>query len=110
MLQKLFEHFNVLTLVLTIEAIIIMFLMRGKLERIPLIGILVVVGVLININHKFKSYSDLCLMPNVNCDFEIIDSSKLKEPTLADLIEVLPSAIVLTIILIYEQFLYLEEF
>ena len=49
-------------------------------------------------------------MPNVNCDFEIIDSSKLKEPTLADLIEVLPSAIVLTIILIYEQFLYLEEF
>ena len=60
MLQKLFEHFNVLTLVLTIEAIVIMFLMRGKLERIPLIGILVVVGVLINMTHKFKSYSDLC--------------------------------------------------
>jgi hypothetical protein len=30
-LQKLFEHFNVLTLVLTVQAIIMMFLMRGKL-------------------------------------------------------------------------------
>lgn len=84
--------------------------MRGKLEKIPLIGIMVIIGILININHKFKSYSDLCKMENVDCEFKIIDYSKLKEPTLAELLEVLPSAIVLTVVLIYEQFLYLEEF
>lgn len=95
---------------LTIEAIVIMFLMRGKLEKIPLIGIMVIIGIIINISHKFKSYSDLCKMENVDCEFKIIDYSKLKEPSLAELFEVLPSAIILTVVLIYEQFLYLEEF
>ena len=71
---------------------------------------MVIIGIIINIGHKFKSYSDLCKMENVDCEFKIIDYSKLKEPTLAELIEVLPSAIVLTVVLIYEQFLYLEEF
>lgn len=77
-LQRLFEHFNVLTLVLTIEAIVMMFLMRGRLERIPLIGIVVLLGVLLNIGHKFKSYSDLCQMESVDCEFKVIDYSKLK--------------------------------
>lgn len=71
---------------------------------------MVIIGIIINIGHKFKSYSDLCKMDNVDCEFKIIDYSKLKEPTLAELLEVLPSAIILTVVLIYEQFLYLEEF
>lgn len=37
-----------------------MFLMKSKLEKIPLIGIVVIVGLLINISHKFKSYEDIC--------------------------------------------------
>lgn len=66
-----------------------------------------VIGILLNIGHKFKSYSDLCLMESVDCEFKIIDYSKLKEPTLAGLIEVFPAALILTVILVYEQFLYL---
>lgn len=69
--------------------------------------IVVVIGILLNISHKFKSYSDLCLMESVDCEFKIIDYSKLKEPTLANLVEVIPAALVLTVILVYEQFLYL---
>lgn len=68
---------------------------------------MVLLGALLNIGDKFKSYSDLCLMDSVNCEFKIIDYSKLKEPTLAELIEVLPSAMILTVVLVYEQFLYL---
>jgi hypothetical protein len=71
---------------------------------------MVILGIAINIGHKFKSYSDLCLMDSVDCEFKIIDYNKLKEPSLAQLLEVLPSAMILTVILVYEQFLYLEEF
>ena len=99
-----------LTLVLTIEALVIMLLMRGKLERIPLIGVVALIGILINLGHKFKSYSDICAMKEVDCEFKLIDSAKLKEPSLAELIEVLPSALILTVVLAFEQFLYLEEF
>lgn len=60
-----------------------------------------IIGIIINIGHKFKSYSDLCKMDEVNCEFKIIDYSKLKEPTLAELLEVLPSAIVMAVVLIY---------
>lgn len=63
-----------------------MFLMRGKLEKFPIIGAVVILGVLINIGHKFKSYSDLCHMDEVDCEFKVIDYSKLKEPSLAALI------------------------
>jgi len=59
-LQKIFKSFNVLTLILTICCLIILFLIRGKLEKIPLIGIMVVLGFLINIGHQFKSFIDLC--------------------------------------------------
>lgn len=59
-LQKIFKSFNVLTLILTISCLIILFLIRGKLEKIPLIGIMVVLGFLINIGHQFKSFIDLC--------------------------------------------------
>ena len=46
-------------------------------------------------------------MESVDCEFKIIDYSKLKEPTLGNLLEVIPAALILTVILVYEQFLYL---
>ena len=62
---------NPLTLILTVEAIIMMFLMRRKLARIPLIGLVVVAGYLINIGGMFKSFSDICQSTDhsVKCEF-----------------------------------------
>ena len=82
-MNQLFSDFNLLTLVLTVEALIMMFLMRGKLEKIPLIGILVIIGIIINLGHKFKSYSDLCLMEGVKCQFHVINANNLKSPLLS---------------------------
>jgi hypothetical protein len=66
--------------------------------------------VLANIQHMFKSYSDLCSREDVDCEFYIVDVKNLKEPQLTDLIEVIPTALVMAIIVLFEQFLYLEEF
>jgi hypothetical protein len=61
-------------------------LLRGRLEKIPLIGIMVIIGILINLGHKFKSYSDLCNMEEVNCTFIILDAQNLKQPELSEII------------------------
>lgn len=110
MLKEIFAQFNVLTLVLTIVSICLLFLLRGRLERIPLIGILVIIGIIANWNHLFKSYIDLCNEKGVNCKFYIINPDNIKIPVLNEIIEVIPAAFIMTIILIFEQFLYLEEF
>ena len=64
--------------------------------------------------HPFKSYSDLCSINNeeikVNCTFSIVDPSNIKEPTLAEIIEVIPTSIMMAVVILFEQFLYLEEF
>ena len=69
------------------------------------------IGIIANINHPFKSMSDLCAYQDVNCHFYIINVGNLKyPPMLADIIEVIPAALVMAVIVIFEQFLYLEEF
>ena len=59
-MNLLFENFNVITMILTIVLLIVMILLRKKLSKIPLIGIMVIIGVLANMQHQFKSYSDIC--------------------------------------------------
>ena len=59
-LNLIFEHFNMTTLIITIVLLLAMFILRKRLEKIPLIGIMVIVGILANMAHPFKSYSDLC--------------------------------------------------
>jgi len=49
-------------------------------------------------------------MEAVDCTFYVIDKRNIKEPTFAELLEVVPSSIVMAIVVIFEQFLYLEEF
>ena len=61
-LNLLFESFNMVTLIITIVLLILMFILRKRLEKIPLIGIMVIIGILANLKHPFKSYSDLCAM------------------------------------------------
>lgn len=109
-LNLLFLHFNVVTLVITIVLLVLMFFLRQRLERIPLIGILAILGILANWGHTFLSYSDICAMETVDCQFYIVDQTNLKEPILAELVEVLPPALIMAVIILFEQFLYLEEF
>jgi len=47
---------------------------------------MVIIGILINLGHKFKSYSDLCNMEEVNCTFIILDAQNLKQPELSEII------------------------
>ena len=60
-----------------------MFILRKRLEEFPLIGVLVVVGILANMSHPFKSYSDLCAIKDVNCTFSIVDQQNIREPVLS---------------------------
>lgn len=43
---------------------------------------MVILGILVNYNHKFKSYSDICDLEDVNCTFYVIDKRNFKEPVL----------------------------
>ena len=47
---------------------------------------MLIIGILINFSHQFKSYSDLCAMEGVDCTFYVIDKRNIKEPTFAELI------------------------
>jgi predicted Co/Zn/Cd cation transporter (cation efflux family) len=91
-----------------------MFLLRKKLQKIPLIAILVLIGIIINWSKIFKSYDDLCsyIDPNnditIDCTFYILNVNNLIRPKLEEIIEVIPASLVMTVILIFEQFLYLE--
>ena len=51
-----FQKFNILTLALTIVSIALMFVFRNRLERFPVIAVLVILGILINWGHSFMSY------------------------------------------------------
>ena len=85
-LNLLFESFNVITLILTVVLIILMFLLRKKLEKIPLIGIMVIIGILANMQHQFKSYSDICAMESVDCTFYVVNIRNLVQPVLSEII------------------------
>lgn len=106
----LFQHFNLITLITTVVLLLILFLLRKRLEKIPLIGILAILGCLANYSHTFKSYSDICSIPGVDCTFYIVDPHNIKQPLLSEILEIIPSAIIMTIVITFEQFLYLEEF
>ena len=67
-----FKQFNILTLGLTILSIFLMFLLRKRLAKIPLIALLVILGIIINWTHYFLSYQDLCAYEKVDCKFYII--------------------------------------
>jgi len=82
-LNLLFESFNVITLILTIVLLVAMLLLRKKLAKIPIIGIMVIIGVLANMQHNFKSYSDICSLEEVDCTFYVVDISNMKEPVLS---------------------------
>lgn len=88
-----------ITLITTIVLLLILFLLRKRLEKIPLIGILAILGCLANYNHTFKSYSDICHMEGVDCTFYVIDPRNIKEPLLTEIIEIIPSAIIMTIVI-----------
>lgn len=87
-----------------------MFLLRKWLAKIPVIAILVAVGILINWTHYFLSYQDLCGRDKVDCNFYIIKMENLLAPKIQQLLTLLPASLVMTAIIIFEQFLTLEEF
>ena len=68
------------------------------------------VGILANMQPYFKSYSTICQREGVDCTFQILDPTVLKQPLLADIIEVIPAALVMAVVILFEQFIYLEEF
>ena len=87
-----------------------MFLLRNRLEKLPIIAFLVLIGIVINWTHYFMSYEDLCAYANVDCKFYILKVDNLLAPEWKKLLGLIPAAIVMTAIIIFEQFLYLEEF
>ena len=95
---------------MTVASILLIYLLRNKLNKIPFIAFLVLLGILINIKHHFKSYEDLCAYEGVDCKFYIIKIENLIQPTLAQIFALIPASLVMTAITIFEQFLYLEEF
>ena len=111
------KYTNPLTLLLTIEALLMMILMRKKLEKIPLIGVVVIIGLLLNLNHLFMSFSDVCNLKTeteqtvFNCEFAILDQSAVVIPkTITPILNAIPHAFILTLTIIFEQFLFIEEF
>ena len=100
-LNLLFEHFNVVTLTITIVLLFLMFFLRTRLEKIPLIGILALVGILANMQHYFKSYSDICSREGIDCTFYILDPRNLKQPLLSEVIEVIPASLVMAIVILF---------
>lgn len=81
-IQKTFHEFNWITLAITIVCIIILFILREKLNSIPFIGIFIVLGIAINWTHIFKSFEDLCQVQGVDCTFYIVNTDNLIRPTI----------------------------
>lgn len=81
-----FSTFNVITLGLTCVCILLMFLLRAKLQKIPFIALLVVLGIIINWTKIFTSFEDLCAYKgpnnelNVDCTFYILNVKNLIQP------------------------------
>jgi hypothetical protein len=91
----------VLTLIITVGCIIGLFLLRNKLNKIPLIAVLVIFGIIVNFKHKFLNYDDLCLYPEVDCKFYIIKISNIIPPALEKIIMLVPSAAVMTVVVVF---------
>lgn len=107
-IKETFKEFNWITLSITIVCIILLFILREKLNAIPFIGIFIVLGIAINWTHYFKSFEDLCTVEGVDCTFYIVNTDNLIQPTLEQIVKLLPAACVMTVIIVFEQFLYLE--
>jgi MFS superfamily sulfate permease-like transporter len=105
-----FHNFNAFTLLLTVACVAALFLLRNKVNQIPFIGVVVLLGIIANWRHSFLSYEDLCGYPEVDCRFYIIKLSNIAPPSLERIIMLTPSAAVMAVVVIFEQFLYLEEF
>ena len=120
----MFSEFNVLTLGLTIGSIILMILLKDRLNRIPFIALLVIVGIAINWTGIFESAKNLCaddiVIPSatngdpipleIDCHFYVLKLENLQVPRFEELITLIPAALVLGAVIVFEQFLYLEEF
>lgn len=86
---------------ITIASLVILFLLRNRLHKIPFITIFVILGVLINIKHYFKNYEDLCSFTGVDCRFYIIKTENMIPPRLEQIIMLIPAALVMTAVLIF---------
>lgn len=114
-LLKLFYEFQVLTLALTIGSIVVMLILRDKLNKVPFIAILVILGIALNWKKFFLSAEDLCNYrdpehpdePYVDCAFYILKLENLKILSIGEIITLIPAALVLSAVLLFEQFLYL---
>lgn len=105
-----FEKFNVITLALTVLSIVLMFVLKERLAKIPFIGVLLILGIVINWSHYFLSYEDLCKVEKVDCNFYVLKLENIAIPHLKQIVSMLPAAVVMAAIVSFEQFLYLEEF
>ena len=68
------------------------------------------IAVFVARNHYFLSYQNLCGRDKVDCNFYIIKMENLLAPKIQQLLTLLPASLVMTAIIIFEQFLTLEEF
>ena len=75
-----FKKFNILTLFITIVSIWGLFMLRSKLNKFPAIAFLVIFGMVINYNHYFQDYKDLCNYPEVDCKFYIVKLENMIPP------------------------------
>ena len=91
-------------------SILILFFIRQKLNKFPFIIVFIILGIAVNWSHYFKSFEDLCAQTDVNCEFNILRIENLIWPKIEQLLMLIPAAAVMAIVLVYEQFLYIEEF
>lgn len=75
--------------------------LRKRLIKVPFIGIIVLLFILINTKHFFKRYEDLCSMPDVDCKFYLVKLENMIPPSFEKIILMIPSAIVMTAVLIF---------
>ena len=59
-LVKLFNEFKVLTLAITIGAIVGMLILKDKLSNIPFIALLAIIGIALTWTDLFANAKDLC--------------------------------------------------
>lgn len=78
-----------------------LFLLRSKLNKFPAIAILVIIGIIINYDHFFLDYEDLCNYPEVDCKFYIVKLENMIPPGIEKLILMIPSAAVMNVVLIF---------
>lgn len=87
---------------------LVLFLLREKLNAFPFIAVFILVGIFINWKHYFLSFEDLCAYQGVNCKFYIINIENIVHPTIQQVIALIPASLVMTVVVVFEQFLYLE--